>query len=169
MCIHNTTSSCHEQKMCFKRISFEEIHRPSSDPRPDRMGEVYGIVASLNACFFFYVQDLVLASNFVKRNFTKCKKLLITGLSINRFHHNWLCINWIGGKTTKYMVNKKQTEYKAKVHVAVNCVSIKSKQLKRLKYPILFLQELDHILTLNMDVFSQSIMAIIKTFGGYKT
>ena len=65
--------------------------------------------------------------------------------------------------------NKKQTEYKAKVHVAVNYVSIKSKQLKRLKYPILFLQELDHILTLNMDVFSQSIMAIIKTFGGYKT
>ena len=72
---------------------------------------------------------------------------------------------------TKHMIkllHQKQAESKRKVHVAVNYTSIKTKQLKKLNYEPLFL-ELDHILTLNMHVSCQSIMAIIKAFGEYKT
>lgn len=47
-CVPNITSSCHEE-MYLKRLSFGEICLSSSSPRPDRMGEVSGIVASLNA------------------------------------------------------------------------------------------------------------------------
>ena len=46
--IHNIRNSCHEQ-ICLKRLCFWEIHLPSSGPRPDKMGEVSGITASLNA------------------------------------------------------------------------------------------------------------------------
>ena len=45
------------------------------------------------------------------------------------------CVNWIGGKqqnTQSNFRNKKQTESKAKVHVAVNYASIKTKQLKNI-------------------------------------
>ena len=46
------------------------------------------------------------------------------------------CINWIGGKrqnTWSNSYNNKQAESKTKVHVAVNYVSIKTKQLKNIR------------------------------------
>ena len=67
------------------------------------MGEVSGILASLNAFAydvikFLSVQDLVVASKIKmgkkkmemkKRNFNKYKESLIKGLPSNCFHHAW--------------------------------------------------------------------------------
>ena len=54
------------EQICLKRLCFVEILLSSSDPRPNRMREVSGIAASLNAFVHnvinnLYVQDLVLA------------------------------------------------------------------------------------------------------------
>ena len=60
------------------------------------MGEVSGIVTFLNAFVydvinFLYLQDLVLVNEtkMEKGKSNKCKKILIKGLSTNRFHHAW--------------------------------------------------------------------------------
>ena len=75
-----------------KRLCFAEIRLLSTGPRTDRMGQVSGIVAYLNSFVYhainvLYVQDLVLASKMKmkkkgikKRNFNKCKEILIKAL-----------------------------------------------------------------------------------------
>ena len=83
--------------MYLKRLCFREIYLPLSGLWHDRIPEVSGIVASLNAFAydvinFLYVQDLVLVSKRMRikmRNFNKCKENLIRSLSTNVFHHAW--------------------------------------------------------------------------------
>ena len=78
-------------------------------------------------------------------------------------HHNFLI--WTRPRTCE------QNENNNKCYRNFNYVSTKTKQLKNIKiFTFNFVgMELDQCLTLNMHVSSQSIMAIIKTFGEYIT
>ena len=82
-------------------------------------------------------------------------------------------MNLIGGKrqnTLSISCNKKQAESKTKIHVAVTYDSINTKQLKNIEIStIISVGVGPHFDVKYLDVFSQSLMTIIKTSVEHKT